>query len=86
MNLQDTFLNQARTNKIPVNLYLTNGYQLKGYITGFDQFIIMLDIGSKQNVVYKHAISTIVPLKHVNVFGAENIAHIKNNSEEKNNG
>jgi len=71
MNLQDSFLNQSRMQKIPVNVYLVNGYQIKGTITGFDPFIIMLDTGGKQNVIYKHAISTIMPLKPVTLFKPE---------------
>lgn len=74
MNLQDTFLNQARMQKIPVNMYLMNGYQIKGTITGFDPFIILLDSGGKQNVIYKHAISTIMPLKPVQLFRGEETA------------
>jgi len=71
MNLQDSFLNQSRVQKIPVNVYLVNGYQIKGTITGFDPFIIMLDTGGKQNVIYKHAISTIMPLRPVMLFKPE---------------
>jgi len=71
MNLQDSFLNQARMQKIPVNVYLMNGYQLKGLITGFDPFIVLLDAGGKQNIVYKHAISTITPQKPVTFFRGE---------------
>jgi len=72
MNLQDSFLNQARMQKIPVSMYLMNGYQIKGMITGFDPFIILLDSGGKQNVIYKHAISTIIPLKPVQLFKEDN--------------
>ena len=63
MNLQDVFLNQARKEKIPVTIFLTNGFQFKGIVKGFDNFTVILDCENKQNLVYKHAISTIIPLK-----------------------
>lgn len=62
-NLQDIFLNGARKNKIPVTIYLTNGFQLKGYVKGFDSFTVVLDSDGKQMMIYKHAISTITPAK-----------------------
>ena len=71
MSLQDSFLSQVRAQKVPVNIYLMNGFQIKGTITGFDNFIIMLDNGEKQSLVFKHAVSTISPLKAIQVFGDE---------------
>ncbi len=71
MNLQDSFLNQARLQKIPLNIYLVNGFQIKGVVTGFDSFIIMLDAPGKQSMIYKHAISTITPLKPIQLFKNE---------------
>jgi len=65
MNLQDAFLNQVRLCKTPVSLYLSSGHQMKGMITGFDLFIVMLDSTGKQNMIYKHAIASIMPLKPV---------------------
>ncbi|EYE88210.1 RNA-binding protein Hfq [Fervidicella metallireducens AeB] len=62
-NLQDVFLNQARKNRIPVILHLVNGYQIKGSVKGFDNFIIILDSDDKQIMIYKHAVSTITPTK-----------------------
>ncbi|OPJ56586.1 RNA chaperone Hfq [Clostridium oryzae] len=62
-NLQDIFLNGARKNKIPVTIHLTNGFQIKGFIKGFDSFIVVLDCDGKQMMVYKHAVSTITPGK-----------------------
>ncbi|MCR1933113.1 RNA chaperone Hfq [Clostridium tepidum] len=62
-NLQDIFLNGARKNKIPVTIYLTNGFQLKGFVKGFDNFTVILDSDGKQMMIYKHAISTINPAK-----------------------
>ena len=64
-NLQDIFLNGARKNKITVIIYLTNGFQLKGYVKGFDSFTVILDSEGKQMLVYKHAITTITPAKAI---------------------
>ena len=61
INLQDTFLTRIRRNKTNVTLFLMNGYQLRGVVTGFDAFVVVLMTDSKQQVIYKHAISTIVP-------------------------
>lgn len=73
MNLQDVFLNQARKDKIPVTIYLTNGFQFKGMIKGFDGFTVILDCDGKQNLVYKHAISTIIPAKQISILDSEHI-------------
>ena len=64
-NLQDQFLNIARRNKIPLTVYLTNGFQFKGIVKGFDSFTVILEGDGKQNLVYKHAISTIIPLTQI---------------------
>ena len=69
MNLQDIFLNQARKERILVTIYLTNGFQFKGFVKGFDNFTVILDSDDKrQNLVYKHAISTIIPSKTISVL------------------
>ncbi|ASW42817.1 RNA chaperone Hfq [Clostridium isatidis] len=60
-NLQDIFLNGARKNKIPVTIYLSSGFQLKGLVKGFDSFTVVLETDGKQILVYKHAITTITP-------------------------
>lgn len=60
-NLQEVFLTQARKQKIPVTLFLVNGFQLRGLIIGFDCFVVVLDSEGRQQIIYKHAISTIVP-------------------------
>lgn len=67
INLQDVFLNQIRKDSIPVTIYLVNGFQLKGLVKGFDNFTVILDFENKQQMVYKHAISTIMPLRQVNL-------------------
>jgi host factor-I protein len=59
-NLQDAFLNYLRKEKIPVTIYLANGVRLKGVIRGFDSFVVLLK-ESHEQLIYKHAISTIVP-------------------------
>ncbi len=60
-NLQEIFLTQARRERRSVTMFLVNGFQMRGYITGFDAFTVILSSDGKQQVVYKHAISTIVP-------------------------
>lgn len=68
MNLQDVFLNQARKEKTLVTMILVNGYQFKGVVKGFDSYVVILDCEGKQNVVYKHAISTIVPGRPISIL------------------
>lgn len=73
INLQDVFLNQVRKEHIAVTIYLTNGFQLKGMVKGFDNFTVVLDTDGRQQLVYKHAISTISPMKVVNfIFNDSN--------------
>lgn len=67
INLQDVFLNQVRKEHILLTVFLTNGFQLKGFVKGFDNFTVILDSDGKQQLVYKHAISTIIPAKPVNL-------------------
>ncbi|OLS03968.1 RNA chaperone Hfq [Tissierella creatinophila] len=61
VNLQDTFLNIARKNNIKITIFLMNGYQIKGMVRGFDNYTIILNSEEKQQLIYKHAISTIIP-------------------------
>lgn len=68
VNLQDLFLNVLRRDNIPVTIYLVNGFQLKGLVRGFDNFTVILDADGKQQMIYKHAISTIVPARPVNLM------------------
>jgi len=65
INLQDVFLNQFRKESIPVTIFLTNGFQFRGVVKGFDNFTVILESDGKQQLVYKHAISTIVPSRPV---------------------
>jgi host factor-I protein len=71
VNLQDIFLNQMRKEKIPVTMYLVNGARISGTIKGFDNFVILMK-QENQQLVYKHAISTIIPERPVELLeGAE---------------
>ncbi len=65
INLQDTFLNRARKGNITITVFLVNGYQIKGIVKGFDNYTLVLDSEGKQQLIYKHAISTIVPAKTI---------------------
>ncbi|MCL2741475.1 MAG: RNA chaperone Hfq [Oscillospiraceae bacterium] len=65
MNMQDAIINQIRKEHIQVTMYLVNGIQLKGLIKGFDSFTVVLESDGKQHMIYKHAISTIIPSKQV---------------------
>ena len=62
-NLQEAILKECRKEKIPVTLFLMNGFQLRGTITGFDSFVVVLVTDGRQQMIYKHAISTLVPIK-----------------------
>ena len=64
-NLQDIFLLRARREQVPVTMFLMNGFQMRGVITGFDAFVVVLESDGKQQVIYKHAISTIAPQRAV---------------------
>lgn len=67
LNLQDAFLNQVRKENMPVTIFLVNGFQLKGLIKGFDNFTVIMESEGKQMMVYKHAISTVSPVRPVNL-------------------
>ncbi len=69
-NIQDYFLNQARKDKVPLTIFLMNGVQMKGQVNGFDNFVVVLDSDGRQQMVYKHAISTIIPLHRVDLSSA----------------
>jgi len=67
INIQDTFLNTLRKENIPVTVYLTNGFQIRGFVRGFDNFTIVLDSDGRQQMIYKHAISTFTPQRSVSL-------------------
>lgn len=69
-SLQDPFLNALRKERVPVSVYLVNGIKLQGTIDSFDQFVVLLK-NSVNQMVYKHAISTVVPARNVRIPGAE---------------
>ena len=63
INLQDAILKECCRDRVPVTLFLMNGFQLRGVITGFDSFVVVLVTDGKQQMIYKHAISTLAPIK-----------------------
>lgn len=65
LNLQDIFLNQMRKDQTYITIFLISGFQIRGLVKGFDNYTIILDSDGKQQMIYKHAISTIVPAKPV---------------------
>ena len=66
-NLQDAFLASARRSETPVTVFLMNGFQMRGAITGFDAFTVVLTTEGRQNLIYKHAISTVSPAREVDL-------------------
>ena len=67
-NVQDVFLNHIRKNKVPVTVFLVNGVKLQGIITWFDNFSVLLRRDAHSQLVYKHAISTVMPTVPVQLF------------------
>jgi len=67
-NLQDTFLNHVRKNKVPVTVFLVNGVKLQGIISWFDNFCVLLRRDGVSQLVYKHAISTVMPSGPISLF------------------
>ena len=63
VNLQDSILKEVRRDHVPVTLFLMNGFQLRGTITGFDSFVVVLVSDGKQQMIHKHAISTLAPIR-----------------------
>ena len=70
-NLQDTFLTRARRQNTPLTVFLVNGFQMRGTVRGFDPFVVVLDVEGRQQMIYKHAISTVVPLAALDLREAE---------------
>ena len=70
-NLQDTFLNSVRKTKTPLTIFLVNGVKLQGIVTWFDNFCVLLRRDGQSQLVYKHAISTIMPSAHVQLYEPE---------------
>lgn len=65
VNIQDFFLNKARKDNIEINIFLITGFELKGLVKGFDTYTIILEVEGKQRLIYKHAISEIIPLNEI---------------------
>ena len=63
VNLQDAILKEVRRDKVPVTLFLMNGFQLRGTITGYDSFVVVLVTDGRQQMIYTHAISTLAPIR-----------------------
>ena len=63
MNLQDSILKEVIRDRVPVTMFLMNGFQLRGFVTGFDSFVVVLVSDGKQQMIYKHAISTLAPIR-----------------------
>ena len=70
-NLQDLFLNNVRKNRVPLTIFLVNGVKLTGVVTSFDSFCVLLRRDGQAQLVYKHAISTIMPSQPVSLFEGE---------------
>lgn len=70
-NLQDAFLNQVRKDKILVTIFLVNGFQIRGLVKGFDNFTVVVELDGKQKLIYKHAMSTVEPIKAISIINMD---------------
>ena len=70
VNLQDAILKEVRRDKVPVTLFLMNGFQLRGTITGYDSFVVVLVTDGRQQMIYKHAISPLAPIRPLKAAAA----------------
>jgi host factor-I protein len=80
-SLQDPFLNALRRERVPVSIYLVNGIKLQGTVESFDQFVVLLR-NTVSQMVYKHAISTVVPSRNVRISGVDDAGHGENHEAE----
>ncbi len=71
INLQNTFLNVARKERHEVTVFLMNGFQIKGRVQSFDGFTVLIESMGKQNLIYKHAISTMIPSVNIKLINEE---------------
>ena len=71
LNLQDAILKEVRRDKVPVTLFLMNGFQLRGTITGYDSYVVVLVSDGKQQMIFKHAISTLAPIRPLKAAAAQ---------------
>ena len=81
-NLQDTFLTKARRQNVPLTVFLVNGFQMRGAVRGFDPFTVVLESEGRQQLIYKHAISTIAPAQAIDLREAETAAETGTEAEE----
>ncbi len=81
-NLQDRLLNFLRKKRIEAKMYLVNGFQVKGFIKSFDNYTVLIESGKQQNMVYKHAISTIIPTEYVKLSEISEVEETKEETEE----
>ncbi len=79
--MQDNFLNQVRKGKIPITLFLINGFKIKGTVKSFDNFTLLLEVNGEQQMIYKHAVSTLIPSKNLNIFENQEENQEKNGEE-----
>ena len=70
INLQDSILKEVIRDRVPVTMFLMNGFQLRGFVTGYDSFVVVLVSDGKQQMIYKHAISTLAPMKPLKAASA----------------
>ena len=75
-NLQDVFLTKARRRGVPLTVFLVNGFQMRGVVRGFDPFTVVLESEGRQQLIYKHAISTIAPQRNIDLRGAEDAEEV----------
>ena len=68
INLQDIFLNKVRKENTSIVIYLVNGFQIRGTVVGFDNFTVIMEVENKQQMIYKHAISTITTVENVKIM------------------
>ena len=82
INLQEAILKEVRRDKVPVTLFLMNGFQLRGVITGYDSFVVVLVSDGKQQMIFKHAISTVTPSRPVQYSPSESDVPANPSEEE----
>ena len=70
VNLQDLFLTRARRESVPLTVFLVNGFQMRGVVRGFDPFVVVLESEGRQQMIYKHAISTVAPVRNLDLHEA----------------
>ena len=75
-NLPDAFLTLARRQDVPLTVFLVNGFQMRGVVRGFDPFTVVLESEGRQQLIYKHAISTIAPQRNIDLRGAEDAEEV----------